>query len=184
MEITKAKKGFTLIEVIVAMTIFSVAVLLVVDIYIELSRFYLGSLSNRTAQQNLKIAIETITRYAKQSTEAEWDAGNKTLKLSILDDAGNRSYVVFRNDAVGASSVMKMGLEENNPNVVANQNLTSEGLFIEDFSIKYHPGVPAIIDITLSARVEETDRNLERGASGANEVTLKSAVALKNQYNY
>ena len=66
-------KGFTILELMVAMTIFSLLVLFVADLYIEMTRFYVGSLSNRSAQQNVKIAMETITRYSKQATTARWD---------------------------------------------------------------------------------------------------------------
>lgn len=182
-------KGFTILELMVAMTIFSLLVLFVADLYIEITRFYVGSLSNRSAQQNVKIAMETITRYSKQATTARWDFDNKELRLNIKDSDGYDYTVVFINDRDNdeETSIIKMGIGEigeEDDLVTASQPLTSEDLYIKEFTITYSPGIPVILNILISAQIEEEETNVERGVSGANEIKMETSIATKGQYNY
>lgn len=185
MEILKRiNKGFTLIEVMIAMTIFSIIVMFVVDIYIEVSKFYFNSISNRSAQQNVKVAMETITRYIKQSTVADWDgstacSGNK-LVLKTKDDSGVVHDVVFLRDTSLIQPVLKMDLDVDPP----TQKLTSDNLTISQFCVSYESGIPAIIKVTIEAEIEGGNIATERGLSGSDKITLTTFTALKAQYNY
>ncbi|NTU69340.1 prepilin-type N-terminal cleavage/methylation domain-containing protein [bacterium] len=176
MEVLNSKKqlGFTLIELMVAMTIFSIVALFVVDIYMETSKSYFNSLSNRSAQQNVKIAMETITRYVKQSSRADWDGS--ILSLQVKDDDGNPYPVIFQK--VGSSIDMSV-------NGLPLQALTSDDLPITNFSVNYYAGVPTIVNITIIADITEKDnRSKERGIAGDDMIKMTTSTALKAQYNY
>ncbi|MEM4260103.1 MAG: type II secretion system protein [Candidatus Woesearchaeota archaeon] len=177
----KNKNGFTLIEVMIAITIFSITAVLVSDIYIQISKYYFNSLSNRAAQQNVKVAMETITRYTKQSSIANWDNSNKKLTVRPKDDlSGSINTVVFQLVSVSPTiKVIKMGINGATPSF-----LTSENLNISNFDVSYGAGVPAIVNITIEADVEGGNRATERGIGGNDKIIMKTATALKAQYNY
>jgi prepilin-type N-terminal cleavage/methylation domain-containing protein len=179
-DIAKNKKGFTLIEIIIALGIFALVSLLVVDIFVELMRYYIGSISNRKAQQNTKIAMETVTRYAKQALVADWNDTNEILTLKTKDDSGASHTIIFDKETTASprSSLINMKVDSGDL-----QPLTSDEVYISRFDIAYHPGVPVIITIDIEAEVLG-GKNFETGASGVNLIKFNTSVAIKGQYNY
>lgn len=179
-------KGFTLLELVVALGIFSILVLFAVDLFINMSRFYAGSLSNKSTQQNIKLAMETITRYSKQALTADWNATDEILELKTRDSEGNNYWVVFQRAETSPGSGshgIKMAINdaEGGP---ATQFLTSENVNIDEFKVSYAVGVPVIISINISAEIDDYDKNIERGVSGENKIEMQTSVAIKGQYNY
>lgn len=186
-------KGFTLIELVIAVAILAIMTLFVADFFTNLSRIYLGSISSRSGQQNIRVIMETMTRYAKQARSAEWDETKKELKLRVKDDEGNYNDITFametqedyykRTDDSG--NIIKVGvikMSMTNPSF-SNQLLSSQDLNISDFSVIYSPGIPAVLNITLKAKIEEAEgKGWEKGAGGKGEIEMSTAVALKGQY--
>lgn len=172
------KKGFTLVELMIALSVFAVIALFVVDIFITVMRYYLASVSNRTAQQDTKIALETITRYAKQSINFDWDLPNEKLTLRTKNDAGVINTIVFDKENVSGKGVIKM-----QTNSEPLQSLTTEDLNITKFEVSPYPGVPVILRISLEAEIEDTEKNIERGLTGERRIFLDTRVAIKGQYN-
>lgn len=64
--------GFTLVEITLAMAIFTFMLLVVSLAYINIARLYNASTAARGVQQNNRFAMEQITRIARTSTEARW----------------------------------------------------------------------------------------------------------------
>lgn len=108
-----SKKGFTIIEMVIALTIFTIISLMAIIFYVNSSRAYLNSVENRAAMQNIRIAMETITRYAKQSREvlylgANSSTGNGSIKFNWLDTgadlgraaSGNNHVIAFRKTCI------------------------------------------------------------------------------------
>ncbi len=172
------KKGFTLIELMIALSVFAVIALFVVDIFITIMRYYLASISNRTAQQDTKIALETITRHAKQSINFDWNLADEKLTLRTKNDAGAINTLVFDKEDVFGKGVIKMQTSSE-----PFQALTAEDLNITRFNVSPHPGVPVILRISLEAEIENTEKNIERGLTGERRIFLDTRVAIKGQYN-
>jgi type II secretory pathway pseudopilin PulG len=63
------KRGMTIIELLVAMAIFIVVITLVVGAFASISRTNGMAKTYRNSQQKLRIAMEMITRYARQANE-------------------------------------------------------------------------------------------------------------------
>lgn len=195
-------KGFTIVELLVAISIFAVISILVINFFVDISRVYMASLSARSAQQNVRSAMDTITRYIKQARSIE-ESGNldrdhyddrlvlktsdETIKFrrvcenytSTRADFSCTSFFGSRNPGVG---VLKVAYGANNETY---QSLTSTDLNIKEFSYSITPGVPPVLNITIRAQIEEAgagSRSWEQGASGKGEIEMKTSVALKGQY--
>lgn len=66
--------GFTLVEISLAMAIFSFMLLVVSMAYINIGRLYSASTAARNVQQNNRFAMEQITRVARTSTTVDTTA--------------------------------------------------------------------------------------------------------------
>jgi prepilin-type N-terminal cleavage/methylation domain-containing protein len=80
-------KGFTLIEITVAMGIFSVVSLLVIGSVLMVLNLKTLTRNTKETQQKLRIAIEMISRDARQSKSPELSADGKTLTLNFSNTA-------------------------------------------------------------------------------------------------
>jgi len=206
-----SRKGFTLIELMVSIAILSILSLFIGDFFISISRIYLSSLSARSAEQNLRVAIENVSRYIKQSREviSVGAGGNDSLSLKMKDDKGDLYAIIFvrqcqadtynRDFLACGGSPRRIGLlnmeiqkQDNMGNVISTtgpQSLTSGTLNVEKFQITSSPGIPIILNVSLEARIDETSgalgsrtQSFERGAGGQGLVKLETSASLKGQY--
>jgi len=67
LKIKSSKQGFTLVEVLVAMAIFAVAVVLIFAIYFTSQRFYQKTETKAEILQNARVVLERITRELRQT---------------------------------------------------------------------------------------------------------------------
>lgn len=65
------KKGTTLLEVVVAMSIFAVVAVIAVDAFVSVSKTRALSGNMRESQQKIRIAMETFSRLAKNAEMAK-----------------------------------------------------------------------------------------------------------------
>jgi len=178
-------EGFTLIELLIAVTILSLTIILVGQFLINVTRVYWGSNSARSGQQNVRVAMETISRYVRQARKATWT--KDTLNLTVKDESAVDYNISFArrarqhpNNPSVFINVIEMSM---NPGGIVNQPLTSKDVNIRTFDITYSPGVPVILNITIAADIENyQDTLLERGASGQSRIQMTTAAALKGQY--
>lgn len=75
------KKGVTLIELVVAMGIFSIIATLVVGAFVLILNMKSLTSNMRESQQKLRMAIELTSRLSRQAEVAMVSSGNKTLTL-------------------------------------------------------------------------------------------------------
>jgi len=185
-------EGFTLIELLIAVTILSLTIILVGQFLINVTRVYWGSNSARSGQQNVRVAMETISRYVRQARKATWtdtngDLVKDTLNLTVKDESAVDYNISFArrarqhpNNPSVFINVIEMSM---NPGGIVNQPLTSKDVNIRTFDITYSPGVPVILNITIAADIENyQDTLLEKGASGQSRIQMTTAAALKGQY--
>lgn len=176
----KMSKGFTLLELTVAISAFSILTLFVVDIYITISRAYLGVLSSRMAQQNVRNAMETVNRYIKQAreiTNIAAESDNGTIELRIKNDAGIDTLVGFKKTG---------GVIEMSQNLPGNYlPLTSANLNVTQFRLEPSTGMPIILKVTIRAQLEESGtagKSFEKGIGGLGEIMMTTITAMKGQY--
>lgn len=72
MSTTTKQAGFTLVEVSLAMAIFTFMLLVVSMAYINIARLYNASTVARNVQQNNRFAMEQMSRVARTSKDAIW----------------------------------------------------------------------------------------------------------------
>lgn len=189
---SKVNEGFTLIELMVTLTIFSIISLMVMSIYISMSRAYVANLATRNAQQNIRSASDIITRYAKQARSANWDAASQTLSLNIDNDQAGTNvvhevrFVCQKEDPadpdLNAARVIKMSVFDKThgvPIIGTSERLTSGDLNITEFNVKPSPGIPAVLNVTLSGELLNVPQALEKGAGGDSKITIRTTILLK-----
>lgn len=192
--IEKIKKGFTLLELTVSISLFAVFSLFVIDFYVKISDIYLSSISARSVQHNLRVSMESVSRYIKQAREInELDTVNSRLSLRTRDDLGVDHTVLFskecENDPFSRSEFScggvssRIGVLKIKINGDPLEPLTSTDLNITEFKIEPSPAIPLILNITLKAQVEQgKGQSWERGAGGEGFIEMTSAIGMKGQY--
>lgn len=90
------KKGMTLIELIVAMTLFVVVSTIAVGGFISISRARILIGNMKDSQQKIRIANEMIIRYAREAQAVLIEDSGKTLKLSFDIGTTNPTGKMFK----------------------------------------------------------------------------------------
>lgn len=75
------KKGLTLIELIVAMTLFVVVATLAIGGFVSITKVKILVSSMKNSQQKIRIANEMITRYAKQAEAISLDPSGNWIEM-------------------------------------------------------------------------------------------------------
>lgn len=81
------KKGFSLIEVVVAMGIFAIVATLVVGAFVTVTRMKALTSAVKENQQKTRIAMEMITRLSRQAERVVVSDGGKTIDLYFNTEA-------------------------------------------------------------------------------------------------
>ncbi|MDD3481152.1 MAG: prepilin-type N-terminal cleavage/methylation domain-containing protein, partial [Patescibacteria group bacterium] len=75
------KKGFSLVEIVVAMGIFIVVMTLAVGAFVTVSRMKGLTSTMKESQQKVRIAMEMMTRLARQAEKVSVSLDGNTLDL-------------------------------------------------------------------------------------------------------
>jgi prepilin-type N-terminal cleavage/methylation domain-containing protein len=83
----KIRKGMTLVELMVSMSVFSVVLLVAVGAFINMNNMRALALSARESQQKLRMGMELISRYSRQAEEVvvrgSCDASSKCTEVEM-----------------------------------------------------------------------------------------------------
>jgi len=88
-KIKETKKGMTIIELMVAMGIFTVVTTLAVGSFVAVSRMRMFALNLKESQQKIRIVTEMVSRYAKQADTVTLDPTGKSIDLYFKSDTVN-----------------------------------------------------------------------------------------------
>ena len=94
------KKGFTLIELVVAMGIFTVLSTIVVGAYVVVINLRGMTKSMNESQQKLRMTLEQISRLARQADQAKVTSSGRVLDLYF--NGGTSSGSAYRYEVTGA----------------------------------------------------------------------------------
>lgn len=86
----KKKKGVTLVELMVSMSIFTVVTSLAIGAFVTILNMRVMAGNMKNTQQKVRVAVETITRMAKQAEKVELTGPSKDQTLTLyfnLSDA-------------------------------------------------------------------------------------------------
>jgi len=158
----KQNKGMTLVELVVAMSIFLVVMTIAVGAFVSLLRLQSQSETMTSVQQNARTALEQITRLSRQAEKVEFKSGNLKLALSeprcfnVVDGSLKRYNGYGDNGCTGDGF-----------------SVTSDDVDIITFDFKNRAGIPPTLEITLEVR----SKNAAVGTSN-DTISLKTAVLL------
>lgn len=159
------QKGMTIIELIVAMTIFVIVITLAVGGFISLIRLQSQTETMTDVQQNGRIAIEQITRLARQADE-----------VNIID-SGDLDKITFTNGTLYNCFTVKDGaLKKYTTDGCTGETsftLSSSDVKITKFNLVKNTGVPASLEINLTV----TSANPIAGGD-PDEINLNTTVLL------
>ena len=80
------KKGMTIVELMVAMSIFTVIITLAVGSFVAVSRMRLFALNLKESQQKVRIMSEMISRYARQADTVSVSSDNTTVEMKFRSE--------------------------------------------------------------------------------------------------
>ena len=142
------KKAFTLPEILVSLFIFSIAITLLIPIFINISRSYRAIAGFINAQNNLRFVLESMTREIKEGTD--YQKPSEGVFSFINQDNEEVKYLL--NNNVIYRSVNG-----------TTYSLTDNRLKVEDFKVILHcpsnsltcqPRVTFIIKIEPASEIE------------------------------
>lgn len=90
------KKGMTILEILVAMSIFLMIATMAVGAFVSVLRTKSLVTNMRESQQKARTASEMVTRLSRQASKVEINDNGKTLKLTFNSvDAANVTHIYF-----------------------------------------------------------------------------------------
>lgn len=129
--------GFTLVEISLAMAIFTFMLLVVSMAYINIARLYNASTAARNVQQNNRFAMEQISRIARTSTEARWISGIGNDGLCLKSSVSGTQFFYLRN--IDGNDLQKNELRQGSdcavPTDANSKVLSSPGTYAAKMSV-------------------------------------------------
>lgn len=170
------KKGFSLIEVVLSLGLFTLSASLIIGAFVAVSRIKSTTADIREAQQKSRIAIEMITRLSRQAEKVIVTNEGKDLELHFnLNNENEAMRAIFRlkdngifyGDCSGGISC---------PITEGDKINLFEGLTLD-----YESRFKRIIDIPLQLDVKISGSYGAPGAQDENEnkIELKTLVILE-----
>ncbi len=120
-KLRKTRPGFTLVEVMIAFTIFGILASVITGALLNVFRSHLFIFNTLNSQANLRFLLETMTREIKEGNNLAFDAGTNTLSFANKDGRRVRYYLE-------ASAVLRAENGEILP-------ITSQDLLVEKFDV-------------------------------------------------
>lgn len=124
--------GFTLVEISLAMAIFTFMLLVVSMAYINIARLYNASTAARTVQQNNRFAMEQISRVARSATNAEQATVSAQVQQGICFTSSSGEQLFYLHSLSAARDTEFQLLQSsscNNPTDDNSKLLTSPGVY-------------------------------------------------------
>ncbi len=147
--LASSNKGFTLIEMMVAVTIFSIVTLIVSGAFIVLADIYRQVQSNRAVIDNLNLAMDTMTLQIREGKEYE-----------IINDnqISFREYIIDENNQYIRARYLTYKLKDDNSGILEQcvneskndcNDLTSSEIKIEKLLFERQRQEPALILVVM-----------------------------------
>lgn len=135
---TTQQAGFTLVEISLAMAIFTFMLLVVSLAYINIARLYNASTAARNVQQNNRFAIEQISRVARISSEAQIVAnqGQVVKGVCLRSKTGDQLFYLRSLDAADVhKNELVQASDCNYTSPSSPQTLSSAGAYAADMAV-------------------------------------------------
>lgn len=178
-KVLKRDNGVTLVELIVAMTIFLVVITIAVGGFVSLVRLQGQTEAMTDVQQNGRIVMEQLTRLSRQSSAVNINTGVGEIDQIVFKDRDS-NYIcitvdISEIDAQGKNT-MKIKKYINDNCTGGGLTLTSSDVKVTKFQFSKAGGIPSILDISIV--VKSKDPLIGKNSAGEDTLTLESSVVL------
>lgn len=178
------KKGYTLIELVVAMGIFIIAITLVVGAFATVSRMKALTHAMKETQQKTRIALETITRLARQSEKLVTpglDTNNKSKVVEMYFDVKNNplaiKFAIENSELNRYHCVAEISPDDLTCSVwEKDANLLGGGVKLDEEQSSFEKvgSIPPLLNISLHNKIDNSDPYY------SDSVNIETAVILEN----
>ena len=169
---TKNKKGFSLIEMMVAVVILGLIVLGLVTFFTGGVKSWVAGQSQLTAQRNARQAMDRMVREIREGENVKTGSDDDTIVVSIPALGSEPAYDV-------TYSLSNTTIKRGTTPLIDNVLITGEDIFeyYDSSGIKYDPPdsttLPTISKIHINLKVDVDD-------DGNPDITLNTDVNLRN----
>jgi len=162
------QKGVTIVELLVSMSIFLIVITLSVGGFLSLLRLQTQSEAMTSVQQNARIAIEQVSRWARgiEGIKIEDTASSNFDKLILTTDGGTRTYTYQVNPSG------QLQIEDSKNAGAPALTLTSDEVRVEKFILVRKEGIPPSLDIEIEVS------STTAASYAENKINLKTNVLL------
>lgn len=173
------KKGYTIVEVVVAMGIFVVILTLLVGGFAAVSRMKALSSTMKETQQKTRNALERITRLARQAEKVEIGGNGDTLDLYFNISTSNKYAYRFEIKNNGlyqseCSGSLQCNNWTNSQNLYEGVNLLNE--ISKDSKFVKINSIPPTLEVELFGKVPSP---LGNNPYYTDEINLKTTIILE-----
>ena len=158
---TNKQAGFTLVEISMAMAIFTFMLLVVSMAYINIARLYNASTAARNVQQNNRFAMEQISRVARSSVSADEVPDSAMVQQGVCFKSSSGEQLFYLHSLSAAQDTefeLRQSSSCNNPTDGNSKVLTSSGVYVAKLEAKRIQNT-ITISMWMSARVDLLDTN-------------------------
>lgn len=156
---TKSRAGFTLIEIIVAVAIFALVVVVVLEIFLASLNGQRKAFLLQEAQENSRYILESMTKEIRMSTVHQPPSTAEALNLTN----GKGENIWYRFDNAGTKKIYR----DNQPLSPENAEVTGAFYYLVQAG---HFKVTAVMKIKVRGMkpAEDTEINLQTAAAARN----------------
>lgn len=162
-----SRQGFTLLELIVFVAIFSFTIVGFVSILVSITKVQVKQGSSAEVSQQSQYILQTLQYYVERSSliEAETNTASSSIKLRMTADAEDPTLIF----ASGTGIYIKVGTGENLP-------LTSNRVSVSNMTFTKRSSAPAKDSVSIGFTISFNTQNLQQQFSQA----FSSAVVRVN----
>lgn len=144
---TKFKKGVTLVEVVVALTIFTMLITVVVSIFVSVLKAQRKTISVQVVQENARHVLESLSKDVRLGWIITDDTGGLAVgsfDLCLPDVDGNHSKISYQYDSVtgqlsrGTEPLTSndISITASTPFTITSAGSTSANVFVKKLAFK------------------------------------------------
>ncbi len=157
--------GFTLVEISMAMAIFTFMLLVVSMAYINIARLYNASTAARNVQQNNRFAMEQISRVARTAISADEAPESAMVQQGTCFKSSSGEQLFYLHSLSAAQNTefqLRQSSSCDSPTDSNSKVLTSPGIYVAKLQTTRLQNT-VTISLWMSARVDLLDQNEQSG---------------------
>jgi prepilin-type N-terminal cleavage/methylation domain-containing protein len=189
----KNQRGFTLVELLIAMAVFSFMMMIVTAGFVQVVRIHQSGIASRATQQNARLILDAVSKQIRQSGTAIVTAGgtSQLTQLWLTNGSQLEYYVDPSGDLWAGTNVGSCGPPSDPDHLPGWSKLNDPTVAVTQFlattTAPVHPGMGTVmLTLTLASKnnLDALDSTKTRCLPGAGSqfcavTTLSSTASLR-----